>query len=169
MERWRHRLPCILHQLGLGIDEVDVTRPALHEAPDDILCARGDVRGLWIERIRFFDLSQRVFLQKACQRNCREAAACLFKELAAGGDSQMVSLVIHRLLHQLMYRNSFDAKSIWQRSTNAAARAGSIPSTVFVGIGGFVPPAAMRFAMIDVCCSRNAVAVLSSSAVAPRP
>src|SRR4029453_8339593 len=119
--------------------------------------------------IRFLDLGQRVFLEKVCKRDCREAAACLFKELAAGGDSQMVSLVIHRLLHQLMYRNSFDAKSIWQRSTNAAARAGSIPSTVFAGMGGFVPPLARRFAMIVVCCSRNAVAVFSSSAVAPRP
>ena len=51
MIRRRHRLPGIFHQRGLGIEQIDMAGRAFHEAPDDGLGARRDVRFLGRQRI----------------------------------------------------------------------------------------------------------------------
>src|SRR5262245_17410612 len=51
MERWRDLLARVLYQFRLGIEEINMARPAFHETEDDGFRPRCDVWRLGIERV----------------------------------------------------------------------------------------------------------------------
>ena len=50
-QRLGQRFARVLGQFGLGIERIDVRRPAVHEQEDEPLGPRGEVRGLGSERV----------------------------------------------------------------------------------------------------------------------
>jgi hypothetical protein len=83
MKRWRHRLTGILLQRRFWIEQIDMARTAFHEAPDDGFRAGCHMRCFRIERIDFLYLCAAFFRKHARQRDSRESAAGLLKELPA--------------------------------------------------------------------------------------
>ncbi len=78
--------PAYFDQVGLGIEQIDVARPAVHEQPDHALDARREVRRSGRQRIvltRAFRTRQQSFVsQQARQSNRAQTASGAQQELA---------------------------------------------------------------------------------------
>ena len=85
----RHRLPGIFHQRGLGIEQIDMAGRAFHEAPDDGLGARRDLRFLGSQRINGSGAVS-ILIQHGGERDGGQAAAGLGKKLPPIGHVPMM-------------------------------------------------------------------------------
>ena len=117
-----HRLPVQFLQLRLRIEQIDVAWSALHEEPNDGLRLRRMVRLLRRHRVHRGGSGKRAVLVKQVrQRDTRQAAAGLRKELPPRLHAPMMRKSIQHPAPQSKYRNSFELNSMWHRSTSAAA------------------------------------------------
>ncbi len=157
----------------LGIEQIDLAGAAFHEAPDDVLGPRRNVRLLGRKRI--YPSGVAILRQHGGQRDPGQTTAGLREELAAAGNVPVMLQLIE--YWSAMASSSIDVQKlvgIEQHLRQVDERGGARRihprgHIRWAEAAWFYRRRQGAAAMIGICFARNSAAIFSSSAVAARP